>query len=261
MNAVLDRLLTSGEVTRADGTRAPLQSALSAEEGRALQRLIRAYRPRTTLEVGLAYGVSGLFICEALVEVGGRQHITIDPLQRQWGNLGLEHLKEAGFGALVEHHEAPSYRVLPQLEASGRRVDFALIDGWHTFDYAFVDFFYIDRLLTAGGVLAIDDAWSYRALRKLVRYIALHRRYTPIDTGIAPRRSSPRRRLFDWLVAPLRAVASGRRAGRLLHPSVLTPDAALKLPADDLVAFVKTGEDELGDGTAGTRRWDQHFDF
>jgi predicted O-methyltransferase YrrM len=260
MNAVLDRLLSTGEVRRADGTRAKLHSAISTDEGRALQRLIRTYRPTTTLEVGLAYGVSALFICEALAEVGGRQHITIDPLQRQWDNLGLEHLKEAGFDALVEHHEAPSFRVLPALEAAGRRIDFALIDGWHTFDYALVDFFYIDRLLTTGGVVAIDDAWSYRAVRKVVRYIALHRRYTPIDTGIAPRgRSGPPP--FEWLARMVRTAAFGRRAGRLLSPSVLTPDSALNLPADDFVAFVKTGDDVLGDGSDGSRRWDQHFDF
>jgi len=258
MNAVLERLLTAGEVTRADGTRVPLHSAMTADEGHALQRLIRAHRPATTLEVGLAYGVSALFICEALAEVGGGRHITIDPMQRAWDNLGLHHLEQAGFGALIEHHEAPSFRVLPALEASGRRIDFALIDGWHTFDYALVDFFYVDRLLTTGGVLAIDDAWSYPALRKLVRYIALHRRYRVIDTGIAV---ESRRRLRDRFAAPLRSLASGRRIGRLLHPALRLSDAALGLPAHDLVAFIKTGDDELGDGSKGTRRWDQHTDF
>ena len=260
MNAVLERLLTTEVVTQPDGTPAPLHSAITAEEGRALQRLIRAHRPTTTLEVGLAYGVSALFICDALVEVGGRQHITVDPLQREWGNVGLRHLDEAGFGSLVEHHEAPSFRVLPALEAAGRRIDFAFIDGWHTFDYALVDFFYVDRLLTVGGILVIDDAWWYPALRKLVRYIARHRRYTPVDTGIAAAPPSGRP-LFDTLTAPLRRFASGRRAARLFHPALLTPDSTLHLPAHDLVAFSKTADDVLGDGTGNSRRWDQHIDF
>lgn len=258
MNAVLDDLLTTRQITRADGTTVPLHSSATREEGEALQRLIRAHQPQVTLEVGLAYGISALFICEALAEVGGRTHITIDPLQHGWDNLGLRHLEQAGFGAMVEHHEAPSYRVLPAFEAAGRRIDFAFIDGWHTLDYAMIDFFYIDLLLEPGGVLVLDDAWSYPAIRKLVRYIVTHRRYRPIDTGIASRAMHP---LLHSALAPLRAAPIRSRLARILRPAVLTPDAALGLPAHDLVAFVKIGNDVLGDGSSGSRRWDQHVDF
>ena len=258
MNAVLAGLLTTGQITRADGTQATLHSSITREEGEALQRLIRAYKPEVTLEVGLAFGISALFICEALAEVGGRQHIATDPHQRAWDNLGLRHLEQAGFGSLVEHHEAPSYRALPALEAAGRRVDFAFIDGWHTFDYAMVDFFYVDLLLRPGGVLVLDDAWSYRAIRKLARYIVKHRRYRPIDAGMAP---TPGRPLIHSLLALLRTSAVRPRLAGIIQPDILTPDTALGLPARDLVAFVKTGEDLLGDGSAGSRRWDQHVEF
>jgi predicted O-methyltransferase YrrM len=258
VNDVLATILATGTVTRDDGTVIPLHSATTQQEGEALQRLIRARRPQVTLEVGLAFGVSALFICEALAEVGGRTHIAIDPHQRQWDNLGLRHLERAGFGHLIEHHEVPSYRALPALEAAGRRIDFAFIDGWHTFDYAMVDFFYIDRLLVPGGVLVLDDAWSYPALRKLARYIAKHRRYRPIDTGIVARPSRP---LVHALLAPLRVPAIRRRLASLVQPAVLTPDTVLGLPPHDLVAFEKVADDSLGDGSADSRRWDQHVDF
>lgn len=258
MNAVLDGLLTAGQITRADGTTVALHSSATREEGEALQRLIRAHKPQVTLEVGLAYGISALFICEALAEVGGRTHIAIDPFQRGWDNLGLRHLEQAGFGPLVEHHDAPSFRALPALEAAGRRVGFAFIDGWHTFDYAMVDFFYVDLLLEPGGVLVLDDAWSYPAIRKLARYIAKHRRYTPIDTGVAPTRRRP---LIHSLLAPLTASAVRARLEKIIQPAILVPDASLGLPPHDLVAFVKTGDDVLGDGSAGSRRWDQHVEF
>jgi len=257
MNAVLEGLLASQQITRADGTTIPLHSSITREEGEALQRLIRASRPETTLEVGLAYGVSALFICEALTEVGGRVHIAIDPMQRGWENLGLRHVEQAGYGSLLEHHEAPSYRVLPALEAAGRRIDFAFIDGCHTFDYAMVDFFYIDRLLRPGGVLVLDDAWSYPAIRKLARYIATHRRYAPIDTGIAD--AAPRPGVAR-LLAPLRLPVVRGYAARIIKPRIMTPDAALGLPVHDLVAFVKNGDDVFGDG-AGERPWNQFIDF
>lgn len=258
MNKVLADLLATGTATRDDGSTVPLHSATTQQEGEALQRLIRARRPQVTLEVGLAYGMSALFICEALAEVGGRTHIAIDPHQRLWENFGLRHLERAGFGHLIEHHEVPSYRALPALEAAGRRIDFAFIDGWHTFDYAMIDFFYVDLLLKPGGVLVLDDAWSYAAVRKLARYIAKHRRYTPIDTGIT---AAPSRPLVRSLLAPLQLLPLRHRLSSLLQPAVLTPDTVLGLPADDLVAFEKTADDALGDGSAGTRRWDQHVDF
>jgi predicted O-methyltransferase YrrM len=258
VNAILADLLATGRITRADGTTIPLHSSTSREEGEALQRLIRAYRPQVTLEVGLAYGISALFICEALAEVGGRSHITVDPMQQAWENIGLRHLEQAGFSGLIEHHEAPSHCVLPALGTAGRRIDFAFIDGWHTFDYAMVDFFYIDRLLRPGGVLVLDDAWSYRAIRKLARYIVTHRRYRPIDTGIS---AKVRPSLIRSLLAPLRAPTLKPRLAHLIQPAILTPDAALGLPAHDLVAFVKVGDDLLGDGSAGSRRWDQHVEF
>jgi hypothetical protein len=42
---------------------------------------------------------------------------------------------------------------------------------------------------------------------------------------------------------------------------VLEPDSSLGLPPGNFIAFQKTAEDVLGDGSAGSRRWDQHRDF
>jgi predicted O-methyltransferase YrrM len=260
MNPVLSQMLVSGMVITAHGQSIPLGSSISDEEGRALQHLIRRYKPRTTLEIGLAYGTSALFICDALTDVSGHRHIVIDPAQDGWQRIGLLNLERAGYGPLVEFHEQPSHRALPALEGAGRRVDFAFIDGWHTFDYVMVDFFYVDLLLNVGGVIAIDDAFSYPAIRKLVRYIATHRRYRPLETGVAAR-PSVARRLLNLVAAPLRTGPLRRAASRVIRPEVMEPDATLGLFAGELVAFEKLGDDLLGDGSAGTRRWDQHHDF
>jgi predicted O-methyltransferase YrrM len=269
-------MLSSQQVVARDGSTVPLNSQISREEGDALQGLIRASRPQVSLEVGLAYGVSALYICEALVEVGATKHIVIDPYQHGaesidfvagtdhtmrvgFDGLGLLNLERAGYAGLIEFHGEPSFRGLPALEQKGQRVDFAFVDGWHTFDYAMIDFFYIDRLLNVGGLLVLDDT-IYPALQKLARYIASHRCYTVVDHGasLVPTRN---RRMFDAATAFLRWCPIRPIAERFFKPEVLTLDASLGLAPAHFVAFRKTAEDVLGDGSKGSRRWDQHLDF
>jgi len=67
--------------------------------------------------------------------------------------------------------------VLPELERSGQRVDFAFIDGWHTFDFTLVDFFFIDRMLKVGSVVAFDDA-NWLAIRKVCRFVKMNLAYS-----------------------------------------------------------------------------------
>lgn len=257
MNAVLAELLDTRRVVARDGTVIPLHSEISVAEGAALQRLVREVRPQVTLEIGCGYGVSALYICEALAEVGGRTHIVIDPDQlTDWKSAGLFTVERAGFGSLLDFHALPSHLALPHLEETGVKVGLALIDGWHTFDYAMVDFFYVDRLLEEGGVLMLDDTAAYPAIRKLARYIATHRQYVPLrndnGTRAAPAAAGP------FVPSPGRI---RRMAERVFQPRLVYPDARLGLPRDNFIAFRKIADDKRGNGSGGTRRWDQHHEF
>ncbi len=254
MNPVLAELLETRRVVARDGTVIPLHSEISVAEGTALQQLIRELRPQVTLEIGCGYGVSALFMCEALADVGGRAHIVIDPDQvTGWKSAGLFAIERAGFGSLLEFHPEPSHLALPRLEEAGVRVGVALIDGWHTFDYAMVDFFYVDHLLEPGGVLMLDDTAAYPAIRKLARYIRTHRQYVPLGT----------RTRLDAAASPFTPSAGRlrRMAERIFHPRLVQSDSALGLPPDNFIAFRKIADDRRGDGSGGTRRWDQHHDF
>ena len=91
MNSVLERILQSGRTLTADGTgEIDVHSAVSRLEGVFLQSIIRNLDPTTSLEIGLAYGVSALFICEALRVRDGTEHIMIDPQQHDpsWQGSG-----------------------------------------------------------------------------------------------------------------------------------------------------------------------------
>ena len=91
---------------------------------------------------------------------------------------------------MVELHEELSYRALPQLEQAGTRVDLAFIDGWHTFDFAFVDFFFIDKMLREGGVVLFDDA-DWRSIRPILRYALTNLPYTVMVTLPEKRERDP----------------------------------------------------------------------
>jgi predicted O-methyltransferase YrrM len=262
MNAVLAEILDTGRVVTRDGSTVPLNYNIPVEEGAALQRLIKANKPRVTLEIGFAYGISTLFICEALAEVGGERHIVIDPLQKDgWQGIGLYNVERAGFASLLEFHNGPSHQVLPALEQAGRRVDLALIDGWHTFDYVLVDFFFVDRLLNVGGIVMLDDTRFYPAIRKVARYVATHRQYVALGNGLPIAKESLKRTAFRGVTAVLRQPPLQSLTRFLMRPDILQTDRELGLPADNFIAFQKMGDDILGDGTKHTRKWDQHIDF
>lgn len=179
MNNVLEEILRTGKVKSPDGELLDAEPvSIPEEKGEFLQKLIDEIKPAVTLEVGLAYGVSTLFICDALDRENSR-HIVIDPSQQEsWKNIGLNNIRNAGYEKMIEFYAMPSFRALPQLESRGCRLDFAFIDGWHTFDYALVDFFFIDKMLKVGGIVVIDDT-DWMAIRKLCRYITTNHAYKP----------------------------------------------------------------------------------
>jgi predicted O-methyltransferase YrrM len=257
MNPVLETILRTGNTTSADGEIIKVHSQISEKEGELLQEIISEVRPRVSLEIGLAYGIASLYICEALAKVQAERHIIIDPCQHQgWKGIGFLNLRRAGYEKMIEFHEAPSFRVLPKLEADGLRIDFAFIDGWHTFDYVMVDFFHIDKMLRVGGVVVFDDLY-YPSIRKVCRYILTNLPYSVFQKP-APD-ASRRVTLKRWLAFKLPIFSNEVR--RIAKPEILEPDHKLGLGDPGYVALRKDKEDVCGDGSNGTRRWDDHHEF
>ena len=264
MNPVLSAILRDGTVEDANGRRVPLQWNISAEEGRFLQELIRAKKPSKSIEIGCAYGISSLFICEALREVGAKSHTIIDPYQLTtvteyssgdgYEGIGLLNLRRAGFEDLITFYPEPSYRCLPRLEASQETFDFAFVDGMHTFDYVFTDFFYIDKMLPVGGVIVFDDVY-YPSITKLCRYILTNLPYEAIGPD-AKRASTLRRKLLVATAARVPIFA------RLIRPDLSRTNESLGIPYPGLgLAMRKTGVDIIGDSAISTRHWGDHNDF
>jgi len=78
-----------------------------------------------------------------------------------------------------------SFNALPQLLKNKTELDFAYIDGWHTFDYTPVDFFYIDKMLKVRGIVAFNDV-SWRSVHKVINFFwdtANIKKYTLVCRG------------------------------------------------------------------------------
>jgi predicted O-methyltransferase YrrM len=249
MNHVLAELLKTGVVVSESGKTHKVISQIPAQEGFFLQEIVSEVRPSVSLEVGLAYGVSALFICDALAPLPNPRHIVIDPHQFQpssthqsYEGMGLHNLRKAAYERLIEFHEAPSYLALPSLVSQGTKVDFAFIDGWHTFDYALTDFFYVDLLLRPGGVVVIDDT-DFASVWKLCRYIVTNLAYRVVRC--LPAEEAATRNPLGWLSK------KSRRAFARGFWSVTHHDGLI--PYSRCIAFKKVSED--------SRSWDFHRNF
>ena len=169
------------------GQALPLHSQISHELADTLYRTVLNYKPRTVLEVGMAYGLSTLAVLSALRDIGqdGRL-ISIDPNQHsEWKGVGVANVERSGLSGRHQLIESFDYLVLPKLLSESVKLDFAYIDGWHTFDYVLLDFFFIDKMLNPGGVVGFNDC-GYRAVHKVLRFISSHRKYREIDVGLQP---------------------------------------------------------------------------
>jgi len=159
--------------------------SITAESGAALRDLAQAERASRTLEIGLALGIGTLWLCEALEDLEGAQHVTLDPLNRQgFGGTGLRAIREAGIESLVEVVEEESQTELPRMIRERREFDLAYVDGDHRFESAFLDVYFCGRLVRPGGVIIVDDL-QLPALRAVLDYFETNMGYERVS-GVLP---------------------------------------------------------------------------
>jgi predicted O-methyltransferase YrrM len=189
MRQVIERLVRDGTaVARSDGSVHTLfPVAVSAAEGEALRAWVRREGAAHTIEIGLGYGISALFVCQGLYENGDptARHVVIDPYQAtRFANCGLQFLEEAGLADLVDHCPEESQFALPRFLGDGRRFDLAFVDGNHRFDGAFLDLVYLGRLLRPGGIVFLDD-YQLPAVRRAASFFLTNLEWTLEEVSAA----------------------------------------------------------------------------
>lgn len=151
-----------------------VKSAIKPLEGNFIFNTILKNNFKNCLEVGMAYGISAMYILLALKKTNKDSQYkldSIDPFQTtQWKSFGLNLIKDIKLNNNHNLYEDKSYIVLPKLLEKKEVYDLIFIDGWHTFDYTLIDFFYADLLLKVGGIIIIDDA-MHQGVGKCLRYL------------------------------------------------------------------------------------------
>lgn len=173
MNGVLNDIITKKTVVDGNNRETALHSEISKEEGEFLQLIIDEIKPINSVEIGLAYGVSSLFILDALNKMERQGvHYVFDPYQeKDWRDIGLSNIKKAGFENRVKFYQVPSFYGIQLLSQEGIRIQFAFIDSHKIFDQLLVDFFLLNSILDIGGVIVFDDC-GFPGIRKLARLIS-----------------------------------------------------------------------------------------
>jgi len=229
--------------TTKNGELIPFTSTIDIDEAEFISSLIQQYHPLRTIEIGCAEGASTLAILDSIS--GWKAHHTIvDPFQStQWRNAGIKLINDFGY-TNYRLIEKKSEFALPQLLEKNEQFDFALIDGWHTFDHTLLDAFYLTRMLKIGGVRVIDDV-QMPAVNKCIRYLS---NYPSLKYIGSSKSASPTgaRKMFNGFkksVNVLARVIPSRMRSELFDGSVLKSDQQLGL-ITTMFAFEKTREDE-----------------
>ncbi len=192
----------------AEPATAQFPKGMRPAEYTVLCELLEKFAPKRTLEIGMANGGSAVVLCKyhATAQTGGR-HTAIDPYQSAppplgFAAAGIAAVRNAGYGDFLNVIEKPNYLALPQLVAEQAKFDLVLIDGWHSFDYAFVDYFYADLLLPVGGVMIFHDT-GWPSVERVCRFLEASKPYERLSPPTAVELKSLSQRL-------------GRRMGQLI---------------------------------------------
>ena len=185
---VLEDIFKTGEVVMPSGERQRSVAGISPKHSWALYDLVLKNRPETVIEIGMAQGVSTLSILSALAQTGGKL-ISIDPyIGAGWHRAreaALEGVRRAGYEKYHEYIDALSIPTLEDMAEEGSLIDFAYIDGDHSYEAALGDAKGADRILNPEGILGFNDVGKievYKAMKKVV----LPSRYAEVDAGLNP---------------------------------------------------------------------------
>lgn len=231
---LLSEVFARRQVWDEAGAVVPLSSNVSAEEAALLRAAVIEVRPRVSLEVGFAQGVSTLAILGALRTNGQGHHHVLDPFQANYGYAGRAMVARAGLAGWYTFHERHAEDVVPTLPA----LQFAFIDSSHLFDLTIAEFVLADRRLEVGGVIGFHDMWM-ESQQCFIRYVLANRSYsvwTPAGTAHPSQRAG-----VGW--RGLLRGAAGRLpyAQRLFAPDFLRPWSQFGL--GNLVLLRKTADD------------------
>jgi len=190
-----------------DGKWHPLdgKTLISPAQGMWLYQFCRETKPRTSLEIGLAYGYSTIYFLAAIRENRIGQHTAVDPFQNwKWSGIGSCQARTLGMSDSFRFLEQKAGSALTRFADRGERFDVIFIDGSHRFDDVLVDFTLSAEVCPLQGCIILDDMWM-PSIRQAVAFIGSNRRdfeeiNTPVTNIAAFRRIAEDTRKWDHYI-------------------------------------------------------------
>jgi predicted O-methyltransferase YrrM len=156
-----------------------IDTKISPSQGIYLYELCLSVKPKSSLEIGMAYGYSTIYFLAAIAKNQTGHHTSIDPFQNTaWNGIGLTHANAlaptTGKDPAFQFIEDRSDRVATDLARSNSVFDLVFIDGNHRFDDVLVDLYLYAQLCTVGGYIIFDDMWM-DSIRTVVSFVKANR--------------------------------------------------------------------------------------
>ena len=212
LQQVIDSAVGGSVKARSDGTTHDIfPVAIHPLEGEALSDWVIRERAASSIEIGLGYGMSALFVFRGLLSNASShfRHLAIDANQTQrFAAIGLQLVDKAGLSDRLDFYGDWSEFVLPRLLAEGRQFDFAFVDGNHRFDGVFVDLMFLGQLVRGGSVIFLDD-YQLPSVKKAVAFCTSNLGWVIEEEGAADAKhrwvvvrtiAQPRERNFDYFI-------------------------------------------------------------
>ena len=168
----------AGEIQQ--GSEGPVQidnrTRISEAQGMWMHDTVQRLKPARSLEIGLAYGFSTLYILAAMSQTGTGQHLALDPFQfaDKYRGVGSRHAEHVGMSSSFQLLQEFSSVALAKFAAQKDSFEFIYIDGNHRFDDVVVDFTLSADVCPVGGHIILDDLWM-PAIQTAVSWIRTNR--------------------------------------------------------------------------------------
>jgi predicted O-methyltransferase YrrM len=147
------------------------RTARGAKYGRLLHRLIAGFQPEHCLELGTGTGITALYQASALQP--GQVFHTIEGAPALCEIASYNALR-SGLSEQILFHEGNFETVLPELLQKLQRLDYAYIDGNHTYEATTRYFEWMLPYLHTQSILVFDDIYWNEEMRNAWAFIKNH---------------------------------------------------------------------------------------
>ncbi|MDC0358513.1 class I SAM-dependent methyltransferase [Oligoflexia bacterium] len=180
---LLDLLRESGKTINMHGEECDFIDFVGSEVEQMIYNIVKELNPQLVIELGLAHGCSALSILQGLADnASGGRLISMDPIQTQtYKGIAIKNIERAGlapYHALLEERSEYGLPLLIKQHGPALRSDFIYIDTTHQYDQTMVEFFFCDKILNVGGLMAFDD-YNLSSVQSACNFVETNRHYRP----------------------------------------------------------------------------------